>query len=274
MRDPMRRERRLAADRRGSLWGRRGRLKDLAALAAGLAILSSGIGDARAQPGEPDYEACLDLAARDPRAARDLADGWLEQAGGNSAWHCLAEARRNLGEHAAAARDFAVLAREMALHDPQLAVPFALQAVDAWLAAGDPALADELIVQVMGEAGPSADLWIAAAHVAAARDDWRRAVDALSQALLAQPGSRDALLLRAAAHRRLGDYALGLDDAERGLQIAPGDPSLLLERGNLRLLADDAAGARSDWQAVIAASPDSPPAAAARANLDRLQALQ
>ena len=234
-----------------------------------------GTAAAAQQPaGAGDYEACLALAGRDPEAAMAQAGAWLERDGGNPAWHCLAEAKRGLGDHAGAARDFAVLAREIAAFAPDQAVPFALQAVDAWLAADEPDSAQELIAQVMGAAGPTTDLWIAAAHVSAAKADWWRAVDALNQALLIDPGSRDAYLLRAAAHRRLGNYELGLDDADRGLQVAPGDAGLLLERGNLRLLNDDPVGARTDWRAAADAAPGSSIAAAAQVNLDRLAASQ
>jgi predicted negative regulator of RcsB-dependent stress response len=44
----------------------------------------------------------------------------------------------------------------------------------------------------------------------------------------------------------------------------------LLERGNIRRLKGDTAGARQDWRRVVELAPDSAAAAAAKVNLDRL----
>jgi regulator of sirC expression with transglutaminase-like and TPR domain len=50
----------------------------------------------------------------------------------------------------------------------------------------------------------------------------------------------------------------------------PGDPDALLERGAIRHLSADDAGARTDWIDVLKKAPESPAAEAARANLEAL----
>ena len=44
----------------------------------------------------------------------------------------------------------------------------------------------------------------------------------------------------------------------------------LLERGNIRRLKGDTAGARQDWRRVAELAPDTAAAVAAKVNLDRL----
>ena len=50
----------------------------------------------------------------------------------------------------------------------------------------------------------------------------------------------------------------------------PDNAEGLLERGILRRLAGDEAGARDDWLKVLALAPEGPAAVDARANLERL----
>ena len=59
-------------------------------------------------------------------------------------------------------------------------------------------------------------------------------------------------------------------DVARALALAPNDPVILLERGNIRRLTGDDAGAREDWLRILMEAPESPSATAAQANLQRL----
>ncbi|MCR0980731.1 tetratricopeptide repeat protein [Roseomonas pecuniae] len=85
---------------------------------------------------------------------------------------------------------------------------------------------------------------------------------------LAQDAQRaEAWVFRAAALRHLERPQEALRDIERALQIEPGSPEALLERGILRQLQGDTAGARADWESVVANSPDSAAADLAQQNL-------
>ncbi len=56
----------------------------------------------------------------------------------------------------------------------------------------------------------------------------------------------------------------------RALALAPDDPVILLERGNIRHLTGDGAGARPQWSRILTEAPQSPAASAAQTNLQRL----
>src|SRR3546814_18449453 len=76
--------------------------------------------------------------------------------------------------------------------------------------------------------------------------------------------------LRASAHRFLDNRNAALADVEAALTMDPANPEGLLERGNLRRLDGDTSGAREDWLAVTRLAPQTPAAAAAQANLAKL----
>jgi hypothetical protein len=62
-----------------------------------------------------------------------------------------------------------------------------------------------------------------------------------------------------------------LADIDHALIVDPSSADALLERGNLKRLAGDTAGARADWLALLRnVREDSPQAAAARANIEKL----
>jgi tetratricopeptide (TPR) repeat protein len=84
------------------------------------------------------------------------------------------------------------------------------------------------------------------------------------------PKRVDALIYRASAYRQLGSLDLALDDATRALTLDPNAIAGLLERGNIRRLKGDSAGAKVDWQRILALAPKSAEAQAAADNLANL----
>jgi regulator of sirC expression with transglutaminase-like and TPR domain len=76
--------------------------------------------------------------------------------------------------------------------------------------------------------------------------------------------------MRASAYRLVENAELAMADVERALALQPGHPGALLERGNLRRLIGDDDGARADWIKLLQTDPESIPADAARANLEKL----
>ena len=61
-----------------------------------------------------------------------------------------------------------------------------------------------------------------------------------------------------------------MTDVMAALKLAPDNPDGLLERGILRRLKGNDAGARADWLRAARLAPETPTAAAAQANLARL----
>ena len=58
---------------------------------------------------------------------------------------------------------------------------------------------------------------------------------------------------------------------ESALKLEPENPEGLLERGLLRRLEGDTAGARSDWLDLLAITEEGPLAVAARRHLEELE---
>ena len=61
-----------------------------------------------------------------------------------------------------------------------------------------------------------------------------------------------------------------LADVEAALKLDPRNIDALLERGLQRRLAEDKAGARADWMAVLSIGPETAQGDDARLNLERL----
>ena len=220
------------------------------------------------------YADCVALAASDPKAAFDSALAWRHEDGGTPAWHCLGMALVAPGYHGEAAEVFERMAQDMAgdITPGRAALRAQVlgQSGQAWLQAGEPGRARAALDAALEIDPINAELLIdrAQAH-AAARGYWQ-AVDDLGQAIEYAPSRSDAYAFRAAAYRHLEILDLAADDVARALALAPNDPVILLERGNIRRLTGDDAGAREDWLRILTEAPESPSATAAQANLQRL----
>ncbi|MSO74376.1 MAG: hypothetical protein EXQ99_04375 [Alphaproteobacteria bacterium] len=108
------------------------------------------------------------------------------------------------------------------------------------------------------------------APFAAAAGSYFDAIDDLNRIIELTPDDADALVYRATAYRYLDAPSLAEDDIERALASAPYHLGASLERGNLRRLRDDQAGAHADWLKVITLAPESEAADAARKNIEAL----
>ena len=107
---------------------------------------------------------------------------------------------------------------------------------------------------------------------AAALNRFEDALDDLTHALDVDPGRAEALVLRAAAWRHIGQLDLAQDDVDRAIAIDPENAEAMLERGILRQRHHDVAGARGDWRRAIELAPDSATADLAEQNLALLEA--
>jgi tetratricopeptide (TPR) repeat protein len=219
------------------------------------------------------YARCIKLAKTRPAAGESFAAAWQQQGGGHPAWQCRAVALFGLGRYGEAARSFDALAQAMARAPATLRAGALDQAGQAWLMAGNPirAYADSGAAAALRPGDP--ELLIDEAETAAAASYYHKAIEALDQVLQQNPKRLDALIYRAAAYRALHRPAPALADIQKALAEAPNSVPARLERGNIRLLAGDIAGARRDWMQVARLAPKSAAGRAARANLAKLARL-
>ena len=219
---------------------------------------------------ESEYAACLKLLDHDAEAAFESALAWQDAGGGAPARHCGALALVRLGQPAEAAERLEALAIDMAEARPWLRAGVLAQAGQAWLTADQPERANAAFTVALEITPEAVELYVDRAQALAQVGAFWEAVDDLSQAIELAPGRADIYAFRASAYRYLDNLELALDDAERALALVPDDPVALLERGNIRRLQGDDAGARADWIHVLSVAPGGHAADDARTNLERL----
>ena len=214
---------------------------------------------------------CATAIAADPARAREEAAVWQRLGGGTPASLCEADALAATGAHGTAAALLTNLAR-----DPNRAIPNDARAVilaDAasqWLAAERPDLARSTLAAADALVPPDTARLVLAARIAAALDDWPAAQTSLEAAIAREPGDALTHALLAAALRHQDDPAAALAEARTALTLAPDLPEAAFEAGAARAESGDSPGAAAAWLALIRDHPDDPLAAAARANLQRL----
>jgi tetratricopeptide (TPR) repeat protein len=214
------------------------------------------------------YDHCLALATSNPDAAWKDANGWTRSGGGVPAEHCAAAALVGLHRYAEAGPRLDALARAK---DTPAGLRAALfdQAGNAFLLAGDGARAVESLSAALTLSGNDPDLLADLARAQALVKNWNEVVLDLNAALAISPHRADLLVLRASAHRALGQTEAARSDIEAALTMRR-SAGALVERGLLRRQIGDMAGARSDLRAALAASPSAAVAAEARDDLEAL----
>ena len=235
----------------------------IAALTATLAAKGQEIVPAR------EYRKCMALARANPELGFGRATSWLGLGGSDAAHHCQAVALVQLGQYGEGARRFEALAQAIRAAAPFRAELFA-QAAQAWLLAGQPARAEDVLTSALGLDANNPELYVDRAQAAAALGNWKPAADDLSRALAIDPGLVDALVFRASAHRHLGRAADAEADAEQALRLDPGNAEASLESGILHRQAGRKAESRARWLAVIRGAPGTPAARLAREYLQRM----
>lgn len=231
--------------------------------------------DARIIDHSFQYRACMTLVQKDPSAAYESGGGWLQQGGANAARHCMALALLKLGRNADGAKLLEELAQAMARTDDAPLIPDVLgQAGQAWLESGDTSRAYAVQTTALKLRPNDPDLLIDRAVTLAEAKNYNEAVDDLTKALEKSPRNLDALVLRASAYRFVDKLDLASADIEAALAAKADAPEALLERGIIRRLRQDPAGARADWLKVLALAPQSRSGDLARANIEKLDIKQ
>jgi tetratricopeptide (TPR) repeat protein len=220
------------------------------------------------------YARCVARAQATPIAGYNEAQAWRAQGGGEAARHCGALALLYGGDPALAAQEFEQLAGDMKLRPAAVRAQILSQAARAWFAAEENARAQQAASAALSLDVADPDLWIDRAEILAASNQLWEAVDDLNEAIDREPRRADALVIRAAAYRRLDARDLARDDIERALAIDPRIPEAWLERGILNRMAGDLGAARRDWLQVLDLDADGPAAEIARANIEALETSQ
>jgi tetratricopeptide (TPR) repeat protein len=248
----------------------------LVVLAAALAFAAT-TADAAVKDTKPGNASgrCFETIAKNPKTAIDEAHS-LYQAGDTiTARRCLGDALVASGDADRGARILDDLARELSKASdvsPQIQGAVWGEAGRAWLAADDLDHAktafDAAIKRLPGDLQLRIDRAVA---LGGSRHYWE-AIDDLNAAIDGGVKTAEVYLLRATAWRELGTADLARDDIDRAAKIDPTNAGVLLERGRIRKLSKDTAGAEKDFLAVLKLAPGSGASLAARHELQELAA--
>lgn len=228
---------------------------------------------------EVRHDECREAVLSDAAAGEAKARAWVKEAPGEwGAAHCLGFALAQ-GFHWPAAAD--AFDRAVALADqraPDRAATIRVEAGEAALAAGDPVRAlarfDAAAAsgRIAGKELGQLQIDRGRALVAAKRPD--EAVGAFDLAHQLAPEEPAGWLLSATLARRRHDLVRADADIAVAARLAPRDPAVALEIGNIAAERGNLAQARAQWQQAIAIDADSLPGRAARRQLDALAKVQ
>jgi tetratricopeptide (TPR) repeat protein len=213
--------------------------------------------------GRDRYERCMALARLSPQSAYNAAVQWQGTGGGPAAVHCSAVALVAMRRYAEAAARLDQLAHDRGVSGAFPRGDLLDQAGNAWLLANNPTNAEASFTTALVLAPDDPDILADRARARAAKRDWRGAEADLTEAL-SRASRPELYVLRASARHAMGNKSGARADLDRALQMSPGDPEALVERGAMKAEAGDANGAVSDWNATIAAAPSSDAAQTAR----------
>jgi tetratricopeptide (TPR) repeat protein len=211
------------------------------------------------------YEHCLAEVKRDPTHALTEAEQWSNAGGGAASLDCAGLALAQLKRYGEAAQALENAAAITAATAPK--TDLLDQAGNAWLLAGNTAKADGAFSKALELAPQNEDVLADRARARGAAKNWSGAFDDLTAVIALDPDRADIYVLRASALHAEGKRQQARVDVDHALQIYPGYPEALLERGAMRMETGDIAGARADWQQAAHEAPDSNAGQTARARL-------
>jgi tetratricopeptide (TPR) repeat protein len=228
------------------------------------------LGAPRSSDPTNEHDQCVADAETDPQAALARAKQWSNSGGGFEADHCAAMALFDMKHYTEAARLFEKLASGLASVGIVEQAHVYDQAGQAWLVANQARAAKADFDAALRLTPNDPDLLIDRAEALAGAQEYWSAIDDLNRASELAPKKAEIYVYRAAAYRAVDALPLARQDIDHNLKLAPDNPVGLLERGNIRRLQGDVAGARRDWISVTKVAPGSSEAASANENLARL----
>lgn len=233
-----------------------------------------------AAPSDPTrYAACIELAAKDPARAMQMAYAWRIEGGGVAPRHCLAVAQMHARHHEAALKSYEAAGEASEAARDGQAIALWRQAADAALMAEQPAEAVRFLGRALARPGGAelspraeADLLTIRAEAQVALKKPELAMADLQRATSLSPDFLTPWLLQATLARRQGDLAAAEAALLKAAALAPDSADVTLEAGNIAAAKGDMALARQAWEAATADAPDTPAGQAAAAALGRMAA--
>lgn len=212
-----------------------------------------------------DYSKCIDLAQISPEEVRREAIAWYAETGDPGALHCEAVALSEMGALSTAANKLQETAQLPGVDD-LTRVDLLTQAALLWREEGDSDAAFGALTSAT-KYRTTPRVLIERAILHADRRAWEKAHADLSQVLSMQPQNEEALSLRAAANRRMGDAEAARRDALLAIEYQPVSPAAWFELGKAEQAMGLKDGARRSWLKTIDVAPGSPFATLARGAL-------
>ena len=239
-------------------------------LAIGLCAAARPAAPAPAIFKTPDYQACMGKIASKPDDAFEDALYWRAHGGGVSAEHCAAMALLAMNQPAQAALRLDAIARNNDAGSLVNRAAMFDQAGNAWLLSGRGANAETSFSAALRLTPRDADVWTDRARARAMIRNWAGAETDLTSALVFAKRA-ETYVLRAGARRALNRIKDARADIDAALALEPRNTEALVERGSLKLIAGDKAGARADWLQVLLTAPDGPAGDEARRRIEDLE---
>lgn len=219
------------------------------------------------------YADCVRAANEGVPGAIDAATRWLNANGGVPARHCLGLAYMGANRPADAARAFEDAARVAESKGDASAAELYGQAGNALLLADQYARAEVVLnnalVLAARQGKAKGELLIDRARAREAQGNSTGARADLEQAVALAPDDAAGWLLLGALARREERLADARPAIANALRLAPNDPDVQLEAGNMAAMDGDYAKARALWNAAVRAGRDTPAGKAADAALLR-----
>lgn len=223
---------------------------------------------------EVQFNECLKLAQIDPPSAVTQASEWIQKGGGHLAKACHGFALAADFKFDLATPILAEAAKGAEVKFDSRASRFWAQAGNAAIAAGQMDIAlealDRSLVGALLDNAERAESEIDRARALVALDRNNEAETALATARSLSPENAVAWLLSATLARRVNRLADALAYIQTSAALAPRDPAVALEAGNIAIAAGDESTARKQWGQVIAIAPNSRQATSATTQLAAL----
>ena len=222
---------------------------------------------------------CRQSIEEDPAEAVITAGDWIGSAASSPYAHqCLGLAYIAQQEFGSAASAFAEAARLAASSNRAFSAGLSVDAGSAAVAAGDGTAArgylDSAINAGLLSGGPLGNAYIERARAGVLTNDLASARSDLEAAKPLTAADATVWLLSATLHRRQREFAAAQADIQQAATLAPRDPAVALEAGNIAVGVGNLTAARASWQSVLAISTSGASAQAARAHLAELDRFE
>lgn len=204
-----------------------------AALAAALAAQAQDQTPPVQEHLDPHYADCVTLVNADLELGRIAAEQWVDEGGGAEAEHCLAVADLKAGFPKLSALRLEDIAQRKDAGDDYVRARLYAQATTAWLEANETAYAKAALDKALALVPDSAELFLTAAKVYAAEENWQEAINAVTTAEEGGFVSAETFVLRGRGRYVLGAYERAADDVVAALTVDPVNVDALVLRGDL-----------------------------------------